>query len=166
MAMTQQIAAIDAMGGFDLAVWSSGDSTVVSVSGEVDMATTAQLSETLVTALDCGVTRLVCDLTEVGFLDASGLGALVLAHRRAVADHARLDVACSQPLPRRVFALTGLDTLLALHDTVTDAVDAQCRRADGPDMLGRHVVLTATSSPHQFGEGRVGPSGRGYQQKH
>ncbi|MHB8328786.1 MAG: STAS domain-containing protein [Acidimicrobiales bacterium] len=104
-------------------------SVVVSVVGEVDIATTTQLSEALCEALRSGAKRLVCDLSEVGFLDASGLRALLVSRRRALECDAVLDLVCPQALPRRVIGLTGVDTVVPCHDSVAEAVDAQEQRA-------------------------------------
>ena len=80
----------------DLAEWKKDRSIVLSVTGEVDIATTPQLSEALAAALRFLAKGLVCDLTGVSFLGASGLTALLLVRRRAVACHTWLDLACPQ----------------------------------------------------------------------
>jgi anti-sigma B factor antagonist len=51
--------------------------TVVEMRGELDMATSAQLLESLQRLVDAGDRHLVVDLAEVSFMDSSGLGALV-----------------------------------------------------------------------------------------
>jgi anti-anti-sigma regulatory factor len=53
-----------------------GRSTIVSVDGEVDIATSAQLSEALGAALRLDAKELVCDLSSVSFFGASVLMAL------------------------------------------------------------------------------------------
>ena len=58
---------------------------VVTVAGEIDIATVARLRERL-SALAAGGLPLVADLDQVSFIDATGLGALAGAARRA-ADH-------------------------------------------------------------------------------
>lgn len=120
-----------------LTVWNQGRSVVVSVAGDVDIATTAQLSETLRAVLRRGVRRLVCDLTEVGFLDASGLRALLIARGRAIACDAWLDLACTQSQPRKIIQLTGVDAAFVIHDSAAAAVGAQQRRS------GRSGLTTA-----------------------
>jgi len=109
-------------------VWNEGRSVVVSVAGDVDIATAAELSEGLDAALRCGARRLVCDLTGVGFLDASGLRALLTVRRRAIACCGWLDLACTQAQPRKIIQLTGLDAVFVIHGSVAEAVDAQEQR--------------------------------------
>ena len=50
---------------------------VVTVAGEVDVYTAAQLRAVLDEELGAGNARLVVDLDEVSFLDSTGLGVLV-----------------------------------------------------------------------------------------
>ena len=116
-----------------------GSSVVVSVTGEVDIATTDQLSRALGAALRRRPQGLICDLSGVGFLGAAGLTALLVARRRAIAGHSWFDLVCPQPLPRRVVALTGLDSVFSLHDHVAEAATAQARRdgRPGPPTAGR-----------------------------
>ncbi len=116
-----------------------GSSVVVSVTGEVDIATTVQLSQALGAGLRRGAKGLVCDLTGVSFLGAAGMTTLVLARRRAVAWGTWFDVVCPQPTARRVIALLGLDAVLSLHDAVAEAVDDQARRAGRPSGEGQAV---------------------------
>ena len=118
-----------------LTEWTMGSSVVVSVTGEVDIATTAQLSTALGAALRRGAEGLVCDLTGVSFLGAAGLTALLVARRRAIACHTWLDLVCPQPLPRKVIALVGLDAVFTLYDSVAEAVDARARHVDRPESI-------------------------------
>ncbi|MHB8247124.1 MAG: STAS domain-containing protein [Acidimicrobiales bacterium] len=125
------------LAGLDVTEWTMGSSVVLSIAGEVDIATTAELSEALGTALGSGVKRLVCDLSGVGFLDAAGL----------------------QSLSRRVIALVGLDSVFALHDRVAEAVDAQAQRA-APFELTRSRMPTDLRSREEYRGGtfKVSPS--------
>jgi len=123
-----------AVASLGLTKWTMGSSVIMSVTGEVDIATTDQLSEALGAALHRGPKGLICDLSGVGFLGAAGLTTLLVARRRAAACHAWFDLACSQPLPRRVIALAGLDAVFSLHDHVAEAATAQARREGRPGL--------------------------------
>jgi len=131
--------------GLGLTVWNKGRSVVVSVAGDVDVATTAELSEALCAVLRSGVRCLVCDLTGVGFLDASGLRALLIARRRALACDAWLDLACTQSQPRKIIQLTGLDAAFVIHDSVVAAAGAQDRPGGGPALTAAGPALTAAA---------------------
>jgi anti-sigma B factor antagonist len=89
---------------------------VVTVAGEVDIATVAQLRERLAALAVSGV-PLVVDLDQVSFIDATGLGALAGAAREAAEHGTSLHLVCAQPQTRRLFRITGLDRQIPLaHD--------------------------------------------------
>lgn len=96
------------------------DAVVLEVVGEVDLATVDRFRQGLVaahvTAQRAGHGRVVVDLAEVPFMDSSGLGALVSAHKRAVADSGILEVSAPQRVVRAMLHLTGLSRVLAVVD--------------------------------------------------
>ena len=96
---------------------------VVTVAGEVDIATVARLRERL-SALAAGGLPLVADLDQVSFIDATGLGALAGAARRAAARGASLHVVCTRPQTRQLFRVTGLDRQIPLVRDLAEALRA------------------------------------------
>ncbi len=96
---------------------------VVTVAGEVDIATVARLRERL-SALAAGGVPLVADLDQVSFIDATGLGALVGAAREAAAQGASLYVVCARPQTRRLFRVTGLDRQIPLARDLAEVLHA------------------------------------------
>src|SRR5580704_15722078 len=86
---------------------------VVTVAGEVDIATVARLRARL-SALAAGGVPLVADLDQVSFIDATGLGALAGAAREAAALGASMYVVCGRAQTRRLFRVTGLDRQIPL----------------------------------------------------
>ena len=86
------------------------DVATVAVCGEVDLTTVAVLSEYLDDLVIRNPERLIIDLANVGFLDCSGVHAIVHARHRLSADCA---VILRSPgrLVRRIFELTGLESL-------------------------------------------------------
>ena len=86
---------------------------VIALRGELDVATVGSLRGVLGPAVDDPDTRLVVvDLTEVTFIDSTGLMTLLNALRRLVRRGGRLVLACSNPTVLRLFAITGTDTTL------------------------------------------------------
>jgi len=69
---------------------------VVEVAGDLDMATAPQLREGLQRVLDAGTRNVVVDLAGVGFMDSSGLGALVVMFNAARERGGRLCLAATQ----------------------------------------------------------------------
>ena len=66
--------------------------------------------------------RVVVDLTDVGFLDSTGLGVFVTAFKHVREVDGTLDLVVSSPRVLKVFTLTGLDVVIPLHDTVESAL--------------------------------------------
>lgn len=66
----------------------------------------------------------VLDLSGVTFCDSSGLNAFLAAQRIARNSGASLVLACVPPQLRQLLELTGADQVLAVHDTVAEAVTA------------------------------------------
>jgi anti-sigma B factor antagonist len=93
---------------------------VITVTGEIDIATVATLRESL-NALAESRRPVIADLNRVGFMDASGLGAIVGASRRAAAHGASLHVVCGGRT-RQLFRLAGLDRQVPLARTTAEAL--------------------------------------------
>src|SRR4051794_35006073 len=84
-------------------------SAMVRLAGELDLAAVADVMELTRVALHRGVLdELIIDLSEVTFIDAAGLGALVIT--RKLADSASVDIVLQGMSPRlvRIFQITGL----------------------------------------------------------
>ena len=96
--------------------------TVVSVYGELDVATSPSLRERLIRLVGDGSTRLVLDLQGVDFLDSTGLGTIVSALKRARTHGGDLRLVCTEARIRRLFEITGLDKAVPLHASLDDAI--------------------------------------------
>ena len=95
---------------------STGPTLLVEVAGEVDMPTAPELSQAIERTPD-GTDLVVIDLSDVNFLDSSGLNALVHG-RRTLAER---DVALTVVVPpegaiRQVFEITRLTEPLTVID--------------------------------------------------
>jgi anti-sigma B factor antagonist len=101
---------------------SNGDVPVVAVSGEVDVYSAPALKESLTGLLESGVSSVVVDLTDVAFLDSTGLGALVEARAATSEAGGSLPLVCNQQRILKLFTITGLDGVFAIHPTVDEAV--------------------------------------------
>ena len=95
--------------------------SVLTAAGEIDFATVTRLREQLFVLAEEG-RPVIADLDQVSFIDATGLGALVGAARRAAAHGASLHVVCARPQTRKLFQLTELDRQLRLARTLAGAV--------------------------------------------
>jgi anti-sigma B factor antagonist len=96
--------------------------TIVSVYGEVDVATAPSLRELLIGLVGDGAVRLVLDLEGVDFLDSTGLGTIISALKRVRTHGGDLRLVCTQARIARLFEITGLDKAVPLQPTVDAAV--------------------------------------------
>ena len=104
---------------FEVTVTSGDRVRLVTVSGELDLDTRGALTAALAVAPRLATT--VVDLRRLTFIDSSGVSGLMAAARRAQEAGVRL-VCVPGPTPiKRVFELTGVDTVLEWVDT-PDAV--------------------------------------------
>lgn len=97
---------------------------VVAVSGEVDVYSAPALKEQFAELVRTGASTLIVDLTDVAFLDSTGLGALVEARALTGDAGGSLPVVCTQDRILKLFTITGLDSVFTIHPTVVDALAA------------------------------------------
>lgn len=82
------------------------------VSGELDLADAGRFQDDVRRLVEASPDPVDLDLTKLGFIDSSGMQALVSA-RQAIVDEGRaFRVVAVSPAAQRVLALTGLDELL------------------------------------------------------
>jgi anti-sigma B factor antagonist len=91
-----------------------GDSLVVRAVGEIDFASVKMLRESLLDALESDASSMTLDLTEVGFIDSSGIQVLVWAAGRSGENGDRLRIRCGSGPVRRVIEVCGLESVLPL----------------------------------------------------
>ena len=94
---------------------------VLAVAGEVDVYTVPHLRKAFDEILADGTGRnVVVDMSQVSFMDSTGIGALVSARRR-LAEGAQLRLVTTQPNVVKLFALTGLTKVFPIFDTLAEA---------------------------------------------
>ncbi len=95
--------------------------SVISVEGDLDLATAPRLKWMLADSLDVGRTRLVLDFSLVTFMDSTTLGVLVGVARKLEAG-ARLAIVCVRPNVLKIFEFAGLDGAFAIFATLDEAL--------------------------------------------
>jgi anti-anti-sigma factor len=100
----------------------TGDVAVVALSGELDVAGAALLENELTrVAADHDAQGLVLDLSELDFMDSTGLRLMVLADERARAEGRRLSLVRGKPDVQRVFEITRMTDRLHFVDSPAEA---------------------------------------------
>jgi anti-sigma B factor antagonist len=93
-----------------------GRRTVLSVTGEVDMASVSELRAAVDSALADGTAELWIDLSRTGFMDSGGLHVLLDARRRLLDLNRRLAVICPGGAVRRLFEVAGVVEWLPVYE--------------------------------------------------
>jgi len=103
---------------FSAVVSPDGDgSVVVSLRGEFDLSTAADLRECLVHSEVVKATNVQIDMTGVTFLDSSNIGLLIAACKRTRSSGGAFSVTCGDGVPRRVLEISGLVEYLQVRPT-------------------------------------------------
>lgn len=102
---------------------------VISVRGELDLNTAADLEPLLEAAVSAGDVSLLIDLTECEFLDSTGIALIVRAWQRLdrSADgegRGRVTICSFNDQVRRVLDVTGIEVSIPVHRTRDEGLEA------------------------------------------
>ena len=101
-----------------------GDQTVVHLGGEIDVYTAPLVREKLDEQIQGGRTRLVVDLTDVTFLDSTGLGVLVGRLKLARTRGGSMRLVGKDDRVLKVFSITCLDKVFEINPDLDAALAA------------------------------------------
>jgi anti-sigma B factor antagonist len=109
---------------FQIDVDQSSDAGVVVVKplGEVDLASSPQLRARLIELIAGHPTRMIMDLSQVSYMDSSGVATLVEAMQQCRRHSATLALAGLQTRVRSVFEIARLDTVFDIQDDLESAL--------------------------------------------
>ena len=108
-----------------LSTFNSNGATIVEAGGELELHNAPRLREELKRICETDKPRCVVNMSDVSFIDSTGVGVLVGALKRAREHEGSLTLACPQPRVRRVFEITGLLQALPIFDSL-EAAQAAC----------------------------------------
>jgi anti-sigma B factor antagonist len=98
------------------------DAAVVQLAGEIDMSHSPGVHQALVEVLEKRPRRLIIDLTDVTYMDSSGVGILVDALRRVRVSGAKLALVAVAPRVLSVLQITKLDQFFEMYATREEAL--------------------------------------------
>jgi anti-sigma B factor antagonist len=118
---------------------------VMAAPEEIDITNAPSVRSAMLEAAAHGGGTLVVDMTLTQFCDSSGLHALLAAHKSAKASGGRLLVVAAAPAILRIFALTGVGSLIPRFSSLNDALahagtDGYLSPADGRAHEGSSAV--------------------------
>lgn len=101
--------------GFHTEMETLDEAVVIRLHGELDMATSPELSRAFSAAIDGGGKAMVVDLASLIFMDSTGIAVLLAAGRRADEAGYSFVVRSPQRPVRKALQLTGVDRILAIE---------------------------------------------------
>jgi anti-sigma B factor antagonist len=96
---------------------------VVAFKGEVDLESSPAAREILLKCFE-NTGKVIVDLSEVTYIDSSGVASLVEALQAAKKNGSQFALAASSEPTRRVLELARLDKVFTMYDSVDEGVNA------------------------------------------
>jgi anti-sigma B factor antagonist len=104
-----------------------GGAQVFSVQGEIDLATAPVLLQHVVEPAEPLAGRVVVDLSDVSFLDSTGLGALITIDEKVRAQGGVMVLVVQAPNVLKVFDITGLTASFSIFPSLAEALRSLTR---------------------------------------
>ena len=101
-----------------------GGVMVVQVDGQLIVGNRQELKQLVQEALDHNERKFLVDFSKAGYIDSSGLGALVSISKKVREQGGELRLSGLNEDLRSLFELTKLDTLFAISDSTKQALAA------------------------------------------
>lgn len=106
--------------GFGIEQAWEGDRCRLVLRGELDLATAPILEAELRDVQACGVTQLMLDLSDLQFMDSTGLAILIREHQAADLNGHTISLRGQTPQVHRLFELTGALGRFTFDDPVSE----------------------------------------------
>jgi len=101
-----------------------GEVTVIRVDGQLTVGNRQELKATVQAGVDAGGRKFLLDCSPTGYIDSSGLGALVTIAKRVREAGGQIRLAGLNDDLRSLFELTKLDTLFQISDSRERALES------------------------------------------
>ena len=100
----------------------SPSQAVVTPSGRMDVESSPAVRQAIMDAWNKGAKSVIVDLSEVDFMDSSGLSALVSGMKALRKTGGQLSICNTNAQIRTAMRLTMLDRVFPIFDTITEAL--------------------------------------------
>jgi anti-sigma B factor antagonist len=136
--------------GLEIVVRREGTTTAIEVHGEWDLAGLASIRQAISWVMDDLPECIVLDLSQVGFMDSTGLHAAIELTRRSAAQNKRLVIIPGPEPVQRMFEVTGLREQLPFIDEPPSG-----SRVARPHRAQSGTAGSGAFSPPTSGAGRL-----------
>jgi anti-sigma B factor antagonist len=103
-------------------VTQNGPVVILALAGEIDMKSSVQVKSKLKEIYKSKPQTIVVDMTEVKFMDSSGLATLVGALKWTRSNGSQLRLAALAKGVRSVFEICRLESIFNIYDNITEAL--------------------------------------------
>ncbi len=100
-----------------------GNYIVANLEGELDIESSSDFKKKAGMEISNGHSNMIIDLSQVVYVDSSGLGALIALQREARLNGGALVIIGATEQIRRTMKITHLDKLFEFYDTLEEAID-------------------------------------------
>jgi anti-sigma B factor antagonist len=98
---------------------------VIAVFGELDLASAPELEAELERITGADIELLVVDLSDLDFMDSTGLSILVRTHQRLTGEGCEMGLVKGSPQVQRLLDLTGVAQRLTVVDAADELLDSR-----------------------------------------
>ena len=102
-------------------VRSEGETTIVALSGDVDLDSSPQVRNVLLESVG-GKRGVLVEMSDVSYIDSSGIASLVEAYQSARRGSTLFALVAVSESAMRVLELARLDQVFSIHASITDAL--------------------------------------------
>jgi anti-sigma B factor antagonist len=95
---------------------------VVTLPTEIDIANAESVGEELCAAFAPGVRAVIADMTGTRFCDSTGISMLIVAHQKALSNHAELRLVVVSTAVLHALTLVRIDHLLPVYPSLAEAL--------------------------------------------
>jgi anti-sigma B factor antagonist len=113
--------------GIDVTSTDDGKTQIFALHGSLDIATSPTLRAALMEAAEHAGHTLVVDLSQLDFLDSTGLGALIGAHKRASESEGSVRLVAQEGQILRLLRITGLLDVFQVYPNIDAAMAGDAR---------------------------------------
>ncbi len=99
-----------------------GKYLIVALSGELDVESSQKMKNDVRKKISSETSNIVIDLTNVNYVDSSGLGTLIALQKDARFNGGSLCIVGASQQIKRVMKMTNLDKLFQLYDKLDEVI--------------------------------------------
>jgi anti-anti-sigma factor len=100
------------------------DVVILAVAGRLDAASSKVLEEAILKRIGDGERKLIVDLAGLDYISSSGLRVFLVAAKKMGAEKGKVLLCSMQEGVRQVFDLAGFSSILSIHHSRDDALQA------------------------------------------